>query len=165
MDTKEYLPFYLGQQCQTDDGKIGRFSGFDICTTDYSIVMITVKFDEEDDEDFAVYNDNEKCDRIKLILRELSSMTEEEMKELYKLMDEPGNTFHYPVTNIKFGEKIDGHQPNIINVKFEGTNGSSGGIGHHTILLNRINSRSFQYLISKGFDIFNLIPNNLAIKK
>lgn len=82
---KDYLHFYLGCECIDEDGRIGRFSGFDICVDDYSIVMITVKY-SDDTEDWSVLNDNEDCDRIKLLLRRLSSMTEEEKTTVYKLL-------------------------------------------------------------------------------
>ena len=77
---KDYLHLYLGCECKTEEGKVGWFSGFDVCERDYGIVMITVRFPEQSEE-WTVLNDNEECDRIKLILRPLSDMTAEEFNE------------------------------------------------------------------------------------
>lgn len=90
-DIKDYLHLYLGCECMTEDGRRGRFSGFDVVEKNYSIVMITVRFSDDPlDHDWTVLNDNEECDRIKLILRPLSDMTEDEKTEEYKIGLDPG---------------------------------------------------------------------------
>lgn len=121
-EIKDYLHLYLGCECQTDEGKIGWFSGFDVCERDYSITMITVRFSDKSD-DWTVLNDNEECDRIKLILRPLSDMTEEE------------DQIELPKHNR--GEFIDMHWY----------------------------PEGYVWLLSKGFDLFGLIDEGLAINK
>ena len=76
---------YIGQECiEVETGNRLRFSSIDYCTKDREITMITVR-DERDDE-WWVLNEDENITRIKLLLRPLESMTEEEHTELQKLM-------------------------------------------------------------------------------
>lgn len=91
-DIKDYIHLYLGCECIDENGERGWFSGFDVCERDYSITMISMRYQGRDD-DFAVFNDNEECDRIKLLLRPLSDITEEEKKEIEAM--EQNNT-SYP---------------------------------------------------------------------
>ncbi len=80
------------------------------------------------------------CDanHLKPILRPLSSMTEEEKHEFFKLQygdDE------------KYNERLVGFA-------------MGGKSGTYTLF-----PETFQYLLSKGFDLFNLIPSHQALEK
>lgn len=68
-----------------------------------------------------------KANQCKLILRPLSSMTEEEEREMIATQDD---------------------------VKLE---------GYPEILLKADSGKTFLYMLSKGFDLFNLIEQDLAI--
>jgi hypothetical protein len=84
----------------------------------------------------------EYFDDIKLILRPLSSMTEEEAKEWQD----------------KFRFFISG-SPKYINDRLYVIQ------QHVNLPETRFSSEQFAWLLSKGFDLFNLIENGYAIEK
>jgi hypothetical protein len=69
----DYLHLYLGCQCTSDMHKTGRFSGLEYCQNDNSIVMITVKY-SDDADDWAIFNDSKKLNRITLILNPIEAI-------------------------------------------------------------------------------------------
>lgn len=102
----------------------------------------------------------------KPIFRKLESMSEEEMKELLSL-------WHWPSDDIfrqeNFTIKFYPYEPHR-NIN------RGNGIGYSlfrgdthiqtgTLSFSRLNAAQFLYLLSKHFDLFNLIDNNLAIDK
>lgn len=161
---KDYLHLYLGCECKTEEGKVGWFSGFDVCERDYSITMITVRFPGQSEE-WTVLNDNEECDRIKLILRPLSDITNEDYKAI------GGHGFGGSSTKELWldqfeqfeerpafgqGKKNEVDKPQMVKNKVrEGLQ-----LKHYTF-----SPEAFRYLLSKGFDLFGLIDAGLALDK
>ena len=77
---EDYLHLYLGCECITEDKKIGRLCDIG---SDYAneMILLTVRY-SDDSDDWDVFNDDPKdVTRIKLLLRPLSDMTEEEKNE------------------------------------------------------------------------------------
>jgi hypothetical protein len=143
---KDIIHLYIGCKCETDSGKIGTFSGFDICEKDRSMIMHTVRYFDVDDYD--VLNDDEMCDRIKLILRPLEDLTEEECGEYWGLI---GGSPHL------FDRKHFMEWLIVGSTDDEWEQGMVFGALEAALTTN--------YLISKGFDVFDLIPAGLAIDK
>lgn len=117
-DIKDYLPLYIGVQCEMgseDDKRIKTLTG-----VDYGLYVYEGIFGFQ------------KCaiELIKPILRKLSDMTDEEIKELASM---PSGL---PIT-----------------ISAEPTQS----------ILNWADRT--RYLLSRGFDLFNLIPEGLAIDK
>lgn len=78
MELKDILPFYIGQKCFVPElNKIGKLYGF----TDHGdeIIMLDIVYND-DHKDYDVLNENYDITRIKLILRPLESMTDEDYK-------------------------------------------------------------------------------------
>ena len=101
-----------------------------------------------------------------LILRPLSSMTEEEAKELYLIS--PYSKGRSTIKSVKIKENIVGYQPNIIEIYWAGVEGnhqSSYASGRDILYLNQLDANQFAYLLKEGFDLFNLIKNKKAIDK
>lgn len=97
--------------------------------------------------------------QIKLLLRPLSSMTEEEAKELIQF-----EKLNREYANVDFNI-ITGYKGNIVAIEVNYT------IVDEDIVLPKVwtfnfcamNSDDFRHLLSKGFDIFGLIDANLAL--
>ena len=85
---------------------------------------------------------------FKMFLRPLSDMTEEEMKEIVLI--------NYNMRNTLQTANLIGYKIQFIGSGFK----SEGEID----LLN-CNAETFKYLLSKSFDLFNLIESGLAIDK
>lgn len=137
-DIKEYLHLYIGCECKfTDAGQIktGVLSSIDL---EESFAMVDV----ENDGRF-----NPKYEEVEPILRPLASMTDEEFNEFILLFapeeinNESAKKSSFDILKrdgikaIRFGED---NEPKVV---FE----------------------MFRWILSKHFDIFNLIPEGLAI--
>jgi|SRR3989304_6284503 len=85
---------------------------------------------------------------IKLILRPLSDMTEEEAKELAAIY----TGYRITYAKIKDGQII-----------FNYLVGDQ--VDENVMDLGYMNGECFVHLLSKGFDIFNLIPEGIALNK
>lgn len=94
------------------------------------------------------------------ILRKLEDMTEEEMRGLYRVK---GIWAYIPEAHIKtIG--FDKSNKNCITYSYDGPEGGTGWrCGSESMYLNQLWPIQFHYLISKGFDLFNLIDAGLAI--
>lgn len=162
-EIKDYLHLYLGCECVTDDGRTGWFAGFDICEKDYSIVMITVRFPGEE-EDWSVLNDNDECDRIKLVLRPLSDMTEEEAAHIGQLVYGKPDSVKWRIEHkngyLKIYRK---HYQKAITIDYASADLDFYDGDELDTSLRQI--EIFQYLLSKSFDLFGLIDAGLAIDK
>lgn len=85
IDITDKLRYYFGCEVLVpESNKRGKFTGFD-WDDDQSIIMFTVRY-SDDLDDFDVLNDWLPIRRIKPILRRLESITEEEKKELAKIV-------------------------------------------------------------------------------
>lgn len=74
------LHMYLGCDVMTEDNRVGRLAGIDLCQKDNSITMLTIRYSDDIEDDWTVINDDGYFSRIKPILRPLDSMTEEEFR-------------------------------------------------------------------------------------
>ena len=122
-ELQQYLPLYLGQKVQTfslgDKESFGVLTGIELdARPDQSFV--TIMFQDNTQRLFRAFE-------VKLILRPLSSMTEEEIKEMEATQE---------------------------TVKLE---------GYPEITLKADSGETFLYMLSKGFDLFNLKERGLAI--
>lgn len=108
------------------------------------------------------YHYSYDVDEIKLLLRPLSDMTEEEKVEFIhlKFRSIMGNIDRTFVTKIHPTES-----PNIISFSFYKSVGCGAEAGSRTYYINQSDPEQFQYLLSRGFDLFGLIEAGLAIDK
>jgi hypothetical protein len=101
-------------------------------------------------------------DWIKPILRPLSDMTEDEAVEFIHLKHRSilCNIDRTEVTKIIFGES-----KNIIHFTYFKKRGCGAEGGGQTYYVNQSDPEQFMFLLSKGFDLFDLIPAGLAIDR
>ena len=132
---QQYLPLYLGQKIEYFDMfenkySIGVLNGIHTNTGHFSVFV----------EGTSSGHDIDKC---KLILRPISSMTEEEAKELIAPLNE------LRIMSIKRG----GIQYSTPEMEF----------GSEFLFFSSLDPIRLKWLLSKGFDIFNLKEKGLAI--
>ena len=114
---------------------------------------------------------------IKLILRPLSDITEEEISDLYILLefDKEISERQYPELHKTGGKKITKEDDCVI-IENDNDWGIEVRINKYGQALTTCKDNRedysgeeqaviFKYLLSKGFDLFNLIEQNLAIDK
>lgn len=111
------------------------------CKDTFNDVMFVL-----DSRNLYLYSLSDSLNQIKPILRPLSSMTEEEAVELISLYIPKDKT-----NLIGFGSV----NMNQLNYKI-----GQSVLNKHWDKLSAI---EFQYLLSKGFDLFGLIDNGLAL--
>lgn len=162
----DFLPYYIGQDCMVESYK-GKLQSIGSEEIDFMCVVSGTNQDEEsgffgEDEDYDV-----KAERIKPILRPLSSMTDAEIVGLFKTVS------LFDLSECSF---------NVVNVPNERwANAESNGrvidsikiIGDNVEMMNNDGSFSainpvstvFHYLLKQGFDMFGLIEANLAVDK
>lgn len=132
---KDYLHFYLGQKCKGNEG-----------TMIYTLATVhkygqgSVLIDEYGNVCVGI--------EFKPILRPLSSMTEVEAKDL---------AHTYTGLKITYVRIQDGQ---VIFNYLEGDQ-----VHENVLDVEIVNPDSFRYLLSKGFDLFGLIHDELAIDK
>lgn len=130
MNIKDYLKYYIGQKCALDDGD-GVRTSFTLTAYNYNYYR-------------------EWHDILKPYLRPLSSMTEEEAKELSKFVC-PEQDWGEMVSGLnRFGDLV---------VRW-----GVGSLDYFNASAEKCwTSDQFHYLLSRGFDLFSLIENNLAL--
>lgn len=158
MKPKDYFPLYIGRPIELHET---RFSEEQKDRT-FTLSGVTEdKFQVKETEiwyDLAEYR-MQSGPIDQLLLRPLSTMSEDEMKECFRIGGEK-DKYGGVVNEIKFGSTT-----NIINIKYSGKplNGGSGYTsGSCTMYLNQIDSDQLMYLIKQGFDIFELIEKGYA---
>lgn len=163
---EDYLHLYLGCECIADDKKKGRLAAIDLCQSDNSIVMLTVRY-SDDIDDWDVLNDNQEMSRVKPILRPLSDMTEEEMYQLLLRQYSPSeDIFTQIVTTVKFNTtEPKRHLKHGSGVGYSGFKSDGSHYVTGTLSFTRLSSEQFTYLLKQGFDLFGLIDAGLAITK
>jgi len=136
------LSLYLGCQVITNSGIKGR-----LVTTDMRNDLVIAEISN------AAYQTTRKPIRhVKPILRPLSSMTEEEARELFPTGTD--TIAEYKKTPIGWAITYS------IDAGEEGTY-----VNTHDLQWNELSPRQFSLLLSRGFDLFNLIPEGLAVEK
>lgn len=139
-DIKEYLHLYLGCQCEHT------------CWDDAGDDMPGSKKTRRTGElDLSILEDIDWF-RPKLLLRPLSDMTEEEFEQFRTITG-------YPNHNATF-EGADG-----VHIKYRYGKKSTVNGFKTSININSIRPDMLKYLLSRGFDLFNLVSDGLAINK
>ncbi len=137
---KDYLHLYFGCECLYNNK-----------TTIYSIQAFDKWSEICDLRNVSLggnFSNQVGIENIKLILRPLNDMTEEEMLEYGKNVD-----------SLKDCDNAEFSRAGAIVFS---TNGFPNG---HMYPDDYNTAESFRYLLSKGFDLFNLINDGLAIDK
>lgn len=147
-DIKNYLHYYLGNRVKWGSAPS---------------VMSLVGFDEEwvklkrpkDGKIFTV----DKNDRIKLYLRPLFSMTEEDLIGCLKVVS------LYDLSNAVYESQLSDDEDFHGELFVNAYTGTGVVVDYYAIdtLKMQFEPEVFHYLISKGFDLFGLIPAGLAI--
>lgn len=97
----------------------------------------------------------------RLILRPLSSMTEEEAIELFKMEYSASTTVNWISIEMRkedirpFHEKLKIEPSYRVNAKYLLDNGKESGMSG-SMSMKEFNSEQFTWLLSKGFDLFGL---------
>lgn len=144
-EMKDFIHLYLGCEVlgtyNDTNGSRGYLTGVTNGGTECEIQFILE--DGINVEEQPVFN---SIDEVKLILRPLSDMSEEEAKELLLMNDGEATKIH-KITNggITYGIRNDSEK--------------------YTRYFGSLNPPQFVYLLSRGFDLFELIPAGLAIKQ
>lgn len=140
---KDYLHLYLGCECILHDS----FSRFDGCHK-----LTGVSYDDTKKDWWAYFENSEighsPCNYVIPLLRPLSDITEEEMREVVLI--------NYAVQNT-----LQSVAYNDYGIDFK----TSGFAGDKYIDFNRTNAETITYLFSKDFDLLGLIESGLAIDK
>lgn len=133
MELKDVLHYYIGQKVQTPEGIDTLKAVYQDSTP---VLYDTVK-------DYSL-------DELKLILRPLIEMTEEEANTLLQ-----NHGFPYDWVNVD----------NIVSyaIWYDFTYPSSRRVRKNQIRFDGMNARDFHYLLSRGFDVFNLHDRGLCI--
>jgi hypothetical protein len=156
---KDYLHLYLGCEVEypNTDGKhiraILSYVGRNDIETTYKRTRSSVS-GSKIKGDYLSWKSNgwHNCDalRVKPILRPLSSMTEEEAKDIATIYFKPfdDKSFSFSISSCGL-VRIKYHHASLLY-------GGTSPIGDYT-------PEIFTYLLSKSFDLFDLIPSGLAI--
>lgn len=148
-EIKDYLHLYhpqSGIKLLLNDGRIGTYEGVT------SSMVVKVLIDGGIIDEYINY--------VKPFLRDLSDMTEEEAKEYFKLPD-----------NVEFLKRKDvSGKSACFEYRFKHPNerlNIEDGYFYSevAIYMTGFKPNEFIFLLSKGFDIFGLIPAGLAIKR
>lgn len=147
---KDYLHLYLGQECRC-------YSTWD--TDGWKETVTPDLLLEVSDEDSRIGG-------LRLVLRRLSSITDDEIKELFhweKVRHEYKDISfdRWTVENRTTGViTLTGITMNYTIPTDEGDHARS-----YTIEVSGMNAYDFKWCLSKGFDLFGLIDGGLAIQK
>lgn len=146
-DIKPYLPLYLGCPVATAEE---RFNSPGLKLVGISDLGLQVR---DEAIKLSYYVNPHDC---KLVLRRLSDMSEEEAIELCKLQ-----------TPEKRWPDIDVHDVSHCDIHFtDGSKWYGDGVEELNDLhvhFDGLNANQFAYLLSRSFDLFNLIDSGLAI--
>jgi hypothetical protein len=143
-DIKPYLPFYIGQKAIAPAA-----SGTLVGVCDWAAYIET---DENVLRSVSIEN-------VVLELRQLSDMSEEELKEL----------IHFEKLNREYADvsyrRDIGYNGNLIAIEIDYTIVEEDLVSPQGWRLNfsAMNAEDFKFLLSKGFDLFGLIDAGLAI--
>lgn len=154
-DIKDYLPFYIGCEVAREHDKsrsekfceYGKLVGISESEIERGKTVAILDVGIDHFHEWYV-------EETKPILRPLSSMTEEEAKEVVKRRS--------PAGSVKSLDRL------VIN-HIDSTSITWSFLSVPNIprweRFGELSPDQFIYLLSKGFDLFNLIPENLAIEK
>lgn len=146
-DIKDYFHLYLGQDVYV----------FPSDTYSNGWLKARLKEQPELRYKFQVTIDNLKeviTTGYKLLLRDLASMTEEEGNVFFKFRYRKSSVFAwYNCINI-----------NAAGIEFEFTYITSNRKRNKILMWDSLSPDEFSWLLTQGFDLFNLIPQKLAIK-
>lgn len=159
-DIKDYLHYYLGCEVESNYVRKRKLVGF-IYRNNESWPMIQDLGEAGNPIGMpysVAHND------VKLLLRPLSDMTEDEAKVCYKI--NPYSKGEWLIKSVLVKENTKGYQPNIVQINWEGKEGSTGyACGTDYMYFNKLSAEQFSYLLSNHFDLFGFIESGLAIDK
>ncbi|HTH58284.1 MAG TPA: hypothetical protein VL728_19695 [Cyclobacteriaceae bacterium] len=172
-DIKDYLHLYLGCELigtySGNGGAKGYLTGVTNGGSECEIQFIIE--DGINVEEEPQWNDSKD---IKLILRHISDMTQEERKELWRLIFSFGNEFNELALNYRgqtmFIDKTSYYERprwlmqqgvERLGIEMDGTIWADCDLHHWRYNQHEVT----KWLLSKGFDLFGLIDARLAIKK
>jgi hypothetical protein len=145
---QNYLYLYLGCDVLVDGKDIGKLIGYETrgFGTDDFMILYTVQLSEKED-DWTVYNDDEKMQRIKPFLRPLSDIQKEEVADLMRVdgFIVKGN-FSYSFFQIEFKDLYE-----VTHFKH--------------LYIHQLDPNQFLFLLSKGFDLLGMIEAGFAMDK
>lgn len=103
-------------------------------------------------------------DEIKLLLRPLSDMTEEEAIETFKLKWlNPHSNHEWVFIKMKMEESVFMNPGWSVEAKYRQNKNSKENTMLGTLSMNNFEPLCFQYLLSKSFDLFGLIDSGTAL--
>ncbi len=141
---KSVLHFYIGQYAMHGDKRV-HICGLNVNSDKIQNIL---------NEEYILISE------IKPILRPLSSMTEEEIKELFQY-EKISKVYQDISINRKMGgDKLVGLEIDYTVMTDDGEMPQSWMLWFHSL-----NAHDFIWLLSKGFDLFNLIPSHQALEK
>jgi hypothetical protein len=149
-DIKDYLHFYPGVTLRSKTGFVTLLG-----VLHYDPIKVVVENGSE------VYKT--ELGEYLPELRSLSDMTEEEAMACYKL--NPYSKGEWLIEKVTVKENIKGFEPNIVEIKWSGKDGTGYSAGVDYMYFNKLNAEQHHYLLSKHFDLFGLIESNLALDK
>ena len=173
-DIKGYLHLYIGSQVARvgEPGHSGTLKG--VCASEVEAGKTIAIIDEGGKTEVADWFAEVYPEEIQLLLRPLSDMTEDEARELFVVKDQHQKIDFkwtritlekYPTSKFETAMKFEpGWRVNAAYRYPDDPNGKERGmIG--TLSLGIFSPSQFTLLLSKGFDLFNLIPEGLAIDR
>lgn len=166
----DYIHFYLNPFHKTKilvDGEHEMFLWDLEFIPDMDIVHFTAAPNEfkgpdiEDDGEWQLFNDTEELTRMKLFLRPLSDMTEEDLQIVKDIDLIP----EFTITHSKYGVEIDSitYDGFCLNIYSDGSMDCFCKDNRETYPYQ--GPIIFTNLLKKGFDLFGLIESGLAINK
>lgn len=188
-DIIDYLHLYVGyEESQGARVKIngkswtGKIIGiqFGEHNGDEDNCLIAFPFNLTPDEDWAEYRRAYKFDEFKLLLRPLSDMTEEDFKEFAKPESFAAHDGYWYACNRAIDPDFEGtviehindacddDPENVLMLHIATKHLSCGWIQYEEMYHSlgvKGEAAWFRFLLSKGFDLFDLIPAGLAIDK
>lgn len=154
-ELKDYLHLYLPIPVELNNGGSKVYNRVAVAVgnmdDEYRYVTLRLGSGKDSFTHAVLFSDKE---RIKPILRKLSSMTEEEIKFLFNCEQMVAEG----VTDISVSVSIP-----LIEIKWK--NKGEAEFCYYHQGLNQLSPRQFHYLLSKHFDLFDLIDDGLAIDK
>jgi hypothetical protein len=153
---KDVIHFYIGSRVLVDGDKYGRLIGGDFIPNDCNQIYYTILIDGEDEDSLNVpYNDDYGDDlRIRPLLKRLPDMSNKDIEELIGWEKIKELYVNVSYDKIPTGIKIN----YSVITEYEGPYPQS-----HTISFFMFAPKDIAFLTAKGYDIFQLIPNNEAI--
>lgn len=167
LDIKDYLHLYIGQKVLCSGFEFIGEPLVDVIATIDSVHQECVTFVTDNGISVGDYYFDDPEFNIKLLLRKLSDMTEEDSIELFKRLS------NFDLSECVF-DIMDDEEEFTINAEHNGRVVDSMSMSVNSDIVSMMNnggsfdpvnpqSEAFRFFLSKGFDLFGLIDAELAI--